>query len=424
MTTPSAPSIQQQQPPLHQERLPKEFESDVIRSYRPPGASNIPHKPVEWVRNPADGSVLLDHHQRPISVDRLLATKPLRSELSSRPGPGNKKLTYLSGEGVTRTLNQVFGFDGWNLEIKDTTLVSKTKDDKQRWNVAYIATVRLTHRPSGAYKEDVGAGDALDRSVGTAVAHALKASITDAMKRAAKHFGDKLGNSLYQGSFSINKAPVTLHHALDQYDFERAQASCRVASEKQHATGASTATITTTNTLNATTTSSNTGIVKQEPMSTVIQQSSGAVITCKTTAVSTSASVSTATPSANNINNMVAANTHKMPLQNTTATVNNTYRHSLPTASSSTKAIMPPPAIVTTTVVPQQPPLQTPKTATGTPAVTPAPPLTSHQRLALGLFGQEERPGTSAGLKRPLEAVMNLPAEKRVAQAMQRNPYI
>jgi recombination DNA repair RAD52 pathway protein len=30
--------------------------------------------------------------------------------------------------------------------------------------------------------------------MGTAVAHALKASITDAMKRAARHFGDKLGN--------------------------------------------------------------------------------------------------------------------------------------------------------------------------------------------------------------------------------------
>jgi DNA repair and recombination protein RAD52 len=30
--------------------------------------------------------------------------------------------------------------------------------------------------------------------MGTAIANALKASITDAMKRAARHFGDKLGN--------------------------------------------------------------------------------------------------------------------------------------------------------------------------------------------------------------------------------------
>ena len=50
----------------------------------------------------------------------------------------------------------------------------------------------------------------------------IKSSITDAMKRAARHFGDKLGNSLYQGNFSINKAPTTLKDALDNYDIDRA----------------------------------------------------------------------------------------------------------------------------------------------------------------------------------------------------------
>lgn len=196
------------------------FVADVIASYRPPGNPTSP-KEVEWIRN-TDGSVLLDHNGRPISVAKLLATKPLRQELSSRPGPGNKKLTYLSGEGVTRTLNEVFGFDGWNLEIKQTTREECVKDEKGRFHVAYTATVRLTHRRSGAYKEDCGAGDAIDRSMGTAIAHGLKASITDAMKRAARHFGDKLGNSLYQGSFTFNKAPMTLKQALDQYDINRA----------------------------------------------------------------------------------------------------------------------------------------------------------------------------------------------------------
>ena len=76
-----------------------------------------PNKAVEYVYNPSDGSVLLDHNGRPISVDKLLATKPLRGELSTRPGPGNKKLTYISGDGVSRTLNDIFGFDGWNLDI-------------------------------------------------------------------------------------------------------------------------------------------------------------------------------------------------------------------------------------------------------------------------------------------------------------------
>jgi hypothetical protein len=85
----------------------------------PPVNSNIQQRDVEWVRN-TDGTLLIDHRGNPITVDRMLATKPLRGELSTRPGPGNRKLTYLSGEGVTRTLNDIFGFDGWNLDIKRT----------------------------------------------------------------------------------------------------------------------------------------------------------------------------------------------------------------------------------------------------------------------------------------------------------------
>ena len=212
----------------------EDFLKAVIESYKPPGTasgiSNNVHHPqhllapceeTEWVRN-HDGSILLDHNGIPLSVARLLATKPLRHELSSRPGPGNRKLTYLSGEAVTRTLNDAFGFDGWNLEILSTTRehMAESKDGKVA--VAYTARVRLTHRKSGTYKEDCGAGDAIDRTAGTAIANALKASITDAMKRAARHFGDKLGNSLYQGTFSINKAPNTLQQALDQYAIDRA----------------------------------------------------------------------------------------------------------------------------------------------------------------------------------------------------------
>lgn len=150
-------------------------------------------KKVQWVRNPTDGSVLLDHKGNPISVNRILATKPLRGELSTRPGPGNKKLTYISGEGVSRTLNDIFGFDGWNLDIARVQREECLKE-QDRYHVVYTAQVRLTHKGSGAYKEDCGAGDSTDKNFGTAVSHALKASITDAMKRAARHFGDKLGN--------------------------------------------------------------------------------------------------------------------------------------------------------------------------------------------------------------------------------------
>lgn len=31
------------------------------------------------------------------------------------------KLSYMSGDVITRTLNEAFGFDGWCLEVKSTT---------------------------------------------------------------------------------------------------------------------------------------------------------------------------------------------------------------------------------------------------------------------------------------------------------------
>lgn len=158
-----------------------------------------PRKQVEWVYNPSDGSVLLDHRGTPVSVDKILATKPLKGELQTRPGPGGRKLTYISGDGISRTLNDIFGYDGWNLDITKVQREECVKPDGQhgKYSVVYTAMVKVTHKASGAYKEDCGAGDSCDKCFATAVSHALKASITDAMKRAARHFGDKLGNCEY-----------------------------------------------------------------------------------------------------------------------------------------------------------------------------------------------------------------------------------
>lgn len=97
------------------------------------------------------------------------------------------------------------------------------KDDKGRYHVAYIATVRITHQRSGVYREDCGSGDAVDKTLAAACGNALKGAITDAMKRAARHFGEKLGNSLYHDGFNANKAPGTLKDAFEALDVERAQ---------------------------------------------------------------------------------------------------------------------------------------------------------------------------------------------------------
>ncbi|EJK71977.1 hypothetical protein THAOC_06534, partial [Thalassiosira oceanica] len=176
----------------------------------------------ECVRE-VDGASLVDHKGVPVTVERFLASRPLRVEISTRAGPGGKKLSYMGGETVIKTLNDAFGYDGWSSEVRSTTREEAQKDDKGRHHVAYVATVRVTHRRSGAYREDCGVGDAIDRSLASASGNALKGAVTDALKRAARQFGEKLGNSLYHDGFNANNAPGTLKESLDALDIERAK---------------------------------------------------------------------------------------------------------------------------------------------------------------------------------------------------------
>jgi len=153
--------------------------------------------PPRYVIDVTTGKPLLDEHGNPITVANYLASKPLRKDLSTRPGPGNRQLLYISGEAVTRTLNEAFGYDGWSVETRSQTQIGDTeKDSKGRYHITYMSTVRITIVASGVYKEDVGTGDALDKDFATASSNAAKGSVTDAMKRAARYLGEKLGNSM------------------------------------------------------------------------------------------------------------------------------------------------------------------------------------------------------------------------------------
>ncbi len=53
---------------------------------------------------------------------------------------------------VTKTLNETFGYDGWCLEVKNTTREEPIKDEQGRYHISYIATARITHTRSGAYR--------------------------------------------------------------------------------------------------------------------------------------------------------------------------------------------------------------------------------------------------------------------------------
>jgi DNA repair and recombination protein RAD52 len=169
------------------------------------------------------GTPLLDHNNKPIPIAKMLATKPLRSEIQSRKGHGNSRVSYMSTDCVSRTLNDIFGFDGWTSEVLQVTRTHMEKNPKGQWLIVYEAKVRCTHKASGAFKEDIGVADSIHGQIQSAISNAIKAAVSDGLKRAARHFGDKLGNILYNEKFKASNAPLTLKDALIQYDIERAK---------------------------------------------------------------------------------------------------------------------------------------------------------------------------------------------------------
>lgn len=91
------------------------------------------------------------------------------------------------------------------------------KDDRGRWWIGYLVTVRIT-LINGSSHEDCGSGEGINPSKIQAHDKALKSAVTDAMKRAARHFGERLGNALYVKGNGIRTAPRTNREALEQLE--------------------------------------------------------------------------------------------------------------------------------------------------------------------------------------------------------------
>lgn len=115
--------------------------------------------------------------------------------------------SHLPAFDVVAHLTRIFGFEGWDKEILDISLVSETlghplKPDKKQWYVTYRCLMRLTIRdPHGNVVkviEDGATGTASNLpDLGDAHDFAYKNAISYAIKRCAKDLGDQFGLSLY-----------------------------------------------------------------------------------------------------------------------------------------------------------------------------------------------------------------------------------
>ena len=120
--------------------------------------------------------------------------------VSQRKGRGGRTFDYLEGHVVIDRANEIFGFGGWGYELLgDVTLRTIETVDPQTGEIrtakGYSAPVRVT--VAGALpRTDVGVHPVTEDNVD---GHdmAIKAAVTDGMKRAFRSFGRQFGNSLY-----------------------------------------------------------------------------------------------------------------------------------------------------------------------------------------------------------------------------------
>ncbi|TPX64918.1 hypothetical protein SpCBS45565_g05558 [Spizellomyces sp. 'palustris'] len=120
--------------------------------------------------------------------------------ISQRSGPGGTKVSYLEGWKATQLANEIFGFNGWSSTLVDTT-VDFVDVDNGKVSMGISSVVRVTLK-DGSFHEDVGYGSIENaRSKAQAFEKAKKEAVTDATKRALKHFGNSVGSCLYDKDF-------------------------------------------------------------------------------------------------------------------------------------------------------------------------------------------------------------------------------
>lgn len=124
-------------------------------------------------------------------------------------GSFGPKGDYLEGWHVINELNRVFGFDGWSYTIDLTRDALDRVEGKDQWAAAY--TCICTLRVGEVTRQDVGFGSGFAKGVGDAIEGATKEAVTDALKRAARTFGNVFGLALYDKSrVNVCAPPVEL----------------------------------------------------------------------------------------------------------------------------------------------------------------------------------------------------------------------
>jgi DNA recombination protein Rad52 len=133
----------------------------------------------------------------------MLSAKLDKSNVKSRK-QGGTNVSYIEGWHAIAEANRIFGYDGWDRELRSLVELGQPVEVNGKWRVGYRATVRITVFADGQeiIRDGSGFGQGIDRDVQQAHESGLKEAETDAMKRALMTFGNPFGLALYDKSQS------------------------------------------------------------------------------------------------------------------------------------------------------------------------------------------------------------------------------
>lgn len=130
-------------------------------------------------------------------LQQKLDVKLDERSLSRRPGPFGRDVTYIETWRAIELANSTFCFNGWSSSVLEITTDYLEEPIKGKFSCGVAAIVRITVK-NGAFHEDVGYGQCENqKSKGIALATAKKNAVSDAIKRALRHFGSQVGLTVY-----------------------------------------------------------------------------------------------------------------------------------------------------------------------------------------------------------------------------------
>jgi DNA recombination protein Rad52 len=142
--------------------------------------------------------------------------KPLNARrVLKRKGAGGQELSYLATPDVIQKLNEIFGEDGWMDRLLSIEPVNANVGGAMMWRATVSVEARIGDR--WIQHADTGIGVARGKSgiSPEELEKCIKEAVSDALKRAARKFGDQFGNCLYdkdapehQGQSRPEKASV------------------------------------------------------------------------------------------------------------------------------------------------------------------------------------------------------------------------